>query len=1033
MVGNVLAAHRVGVVHLHRDGHGVLQHRQGDGLAVGGGNAAVVGVGDGHLHGVGVAGAVLHRLADLLRRHGQLLVIVGAVLVRRQQILDHRLEVLHAGEAAQAHLVFFGDDFQRLGHNAGHRVGGQPGGRVFAVAVGSRGDGHGKGLALQPRARPAGEFIAVGGGVAQHNVRVLDGVAGRVGFGGFAADERVADGVHGGRPLGGQGDFTHGARGDVHVAVAVRLQRVDAGDVPAREVIARAGGIVQQEPVALNAMRRGVAGSVLAAAQLVVDGVRHGRPARVQGHGALDNVGFIQLHTVGLAALGGAVPAGEVVMLALRILRDNLQRHARVFQVDGVGIHFLAVVRLIGQDGDAAPACVEGHAAGQHIRRGIHRLAGEVGRGVPAQELVAVIVGHGVFQRGVAHPVRGVGVAGVLGLVAGEDGGGLCDGHDIAVDFLRATAGHILRLTLRAHEVHGDVHAPVGVEGDVAVHLPGEVEGLALAGGVVIPAGEGHPLDVGIVRLTDRLALVHIVNAVGAQGAVVVQEVHLVAAHALQGDLHIAVGHGKADPVAVDGVLQAPGLGGDGHVPVAVLHLRVKGDGIAGGDGGHLRHLMGGNGPGVNALAVGNGELVGHLAQGQHNLGLILAAGDHQTAVHGDAVHLHHDGAVAAVEHAAAGGQAPAALLALHGLEDHRLPVVAAGDGEHRARRYQGRVDDVGDLAGVALVAPGEQVEGQVVRHGGAEHVVADGLAPGRHVAQVADAGDAVLHGAADVIQRGVEPGQRGGVNVGILLPHCGQHGIQVHLAGAGGLHGAAQHMGVLEGGCIQGGVVPIRRLDAPGMGAPVVQRDAHIHGGDGNLELAVEGEDLAVGLDGVGLVAVVVGQHHVALVAFHLVGGSGVFIRVDHAQSAVHAVADVDGGDAGIILRHGLAVDDDVLQRQLRGDIALLQRLKEQLTLHTFTVDHVVGYDWQIGQGIACLVVCVHHGGFPQLVQLAALHDGHGHAAAQGVQRPAVAPQRPVLLHGHDEDFHLKGQLDLNVDADLQVDRAEVVASARR
>ena len=780
-------------------------------------------------------------------------------------------------------------------------------------------------------------------------------------------------------------------------------------------------------------MGDGVAGGVLAAAQLVADGVRHRLPARVQGHRALDNVGFIQLHTVDRAALSGTVPAGEFVVLALRILRDDLQRHARVFQVDGVGIHLLAVVRLIGQDGDAAPAGVEGHAAGEHIRCGIHRLAGELGVVVPAQELIAVVVGHGVFQRGVAHPVRGIGVAGVFGFIAGEDGRGFRDGHDIAVDFLRPPVGDVLRQTLRANEVHRDVHAPVGVEDDVAVHLLREVEGLALAGSVVIPAGEGHSLHVGIGRLTDRLALVHIVDEVGAQRAVVVQEVHLVAAYALQVDLHVAVRHGEADPVAPGGILQPPGIGGDGNVPVAVLHFRIEGDSVAGGDGGHLRRGVSGNGPGVNALAIGDGELVGHLAQGQHNLGLVLAAVDHQAAVHGEAVHLHHDGAVGAVEQAAAGGQAPAVLLALHGLEGHGLTVVAAGDGEHRARGHQGRVDDVGDLAGVALVAAGEQVEGQVVFHGGAEHVVAHGLAPGRHVAQVADAGDAVLHGAADVIQRGIEPGQRGGVDVGILLPHRSQHGVQVHLAGAGGLHGAAQHMGVLEGGCIQGGVVPIRRLDAPGMGTPVVQRDAHVHGGDGNLEFTVEGEDLAVILDQLGLVAVLVRQHHVALVAFHLVGGSGVFIRIHHANVALLAVADVEGGDAGIIRCHSLAVDDHVLQRQLRGDGALLQILEEQLVFHAAAVDHVVGLHGQVGQGIAGLVVGALHGGLPQFIQLAALHNAHGHAAPQGVQRPAVAPQRPALLHRHNEDFHLKAQLDLNVDADLQVDGAEVVPSACR
>ena len=1032
-VGDVLAAHRIGVVHLRRDGHGGLQHRQGDFLAVGGCHAAVIGVGDGHLHGVSVAGAVLDGLANLLRRHGQLRSVIGAVLIIRQDDLGHGHNVLHAVEAAQVHLVFIRDGFQRQGHNAVNFIRGQPGSLVFAVAHGAHGNRHGEGLALQPGARPAGEFVAVGGGVVQHNVRVLDGVGGGVGRSGLAADERVVNGVHDGRPLGGQGDVAHGGRRDVHVALAVRLQRVNAGDHPAREVIARTGGRGQEEPVALDAVGGGVVSSVLTAVQLVVDGIRHRLPARVQHHRALNDVGFIQLHTVALAALGGTVPAGEFVMLTLRILRDDLQRHARVFQVDGVGIHLLAVVRLIGQDGDAAPAGVEGHALGQHIRCGIHRFAGELGVVVPAQELIAVVVGQGVFQRGVAHPVRGIGVAGVFGFIAGEDGGGFRDGHDVAVDFLRVAVGDVLCQTHRANEVHGDVHAPVGVKGDVAVHLLREVEGLALAGGVVVPPGEGQTADVGIGRLTDRLALVHIVDEVGAQRAVVVQEVHLVAAYALQVDLHVAVRHGEADPVAPGGILQPPGIGGDGHIPVAVLHLRVKGDGVAGGDGGHLCRGVGGNGPGINALAVGDGELVGHLAQGQHNLGLVLAAVDHQAAVHGDAVHLHHDGAVGAVEQAAAGGQAPAALLALHGLEGHRLSVVAAADREHGTGGHLGRVDDVGDFAGIALVAAGEQVEGQVVFHGGAEHVVAHGLAPGRHVAQVADAGDAVLHGTADVIQRGIEPGQAGRIDVGVLLPYLGQHGVQVDFTGCGGFHGAAQHMGVLEGGRIQGGVVPVRRLDAPGMGTPVVQCDAHVHGGDGNLELTIEGEGLAVILDQLGLVAVLIGQHHVALVAFHLVGGSGVFIRIHHAKVAVHTVADVEGGDAGIIRRHSLAVDDDVLQRQLRGNVALLQVFEQQLVLHAAAVDHVVGLHGQVGQGIAGLVVGVEHGGFPQFIQLAALHNAHGHAAPQGVQRPAVAPQRPGLLHRHDGDFHLKAQLDLNIDADLQVNRAEVVPSACR
>ena len=826
-------------------------------------------------------------------------------------------------------------------------------------------------------------------------------------------NEFIADGIDDALPVGGQGDVAGVTRGDADHAV----DDLNARRRPAEEGIALAGGIANDDLAALNAVEVGVGRIVLAAVQLVGDDVIHGLPSRIQRHAALDNI-RIEVDVAGRAGVLRAEPAEELIVLALRRFGDVLHRHAHVFHGHGIGLFLLAVVQLVGQNGNLIPAGIEGHAAGEDVARRIHGIAREVGGEIPAGEIVSVIVGQLVIQRGIAQLMHGVGVAGVFGLVAGED---------------RAVAvGH--RLALRTAEIHGDIHAPVGIQGDIVVDLLREVIGLALAGLVVVPARKGQAADVGIGRLLDGFALLHIDALVHVQLAIVVHEVHLIAAHAMEGDLHVVERHGEAKLVAVGGVVQSLGLGGEAHADIALLQLDGESDLVAGHDGGHILGIVAQDLPIVDAIRHFDGQHAAELAQNQRDHAFSLASGDSQAAVDGRAaVHAQHDLALGAVEGSARRRQAPAVLLALHGRKAQLFAIIAAANREHRVGGRFGRFDDIGDLAGVAREAVGVQVEGQVVFVGGCKDIVAHGVAPGRQIAHVADARDAVLHGAVDLVEGGVEPGERRDVDIGILLLHCGDHGIEVDLAGGGGLHGAAQYMGVLEAGLKHGGIVPFGSFDAPGVGAPVVQGDVHVDGGGGHLELAEEGQYQLLELDQLGLVLVLVGQHHVALIGFHLVGGGQHLICIDHAEPAVHAVADIDDACARIVGRNRFTVEDDVLQRQLRGDVALLQVFKQQLVFRAGGGKHVVGLHGDIWQGIARPVFCLLHESIPLLHQIVVLHHAHGHAAGPAVQRQACAQDRPALLRGDQEDLDLERQLDFSVNADLQVDGARIIASARR
>ena len=608
---------------------------------------------------------------------------------------------------------------------------------------------------------------------------------------------------------------------------------------------------------------------------------------------------------------------------------------------------------------------------------------------------MSLITRQDVFQRMIAHFVGGVGIAGILAFIAGEDRQGIHHGHGFAVNFHIPAARHIGCRTLRAAKVHSYVHTPVGVQGHVAVHLPGEVIGFALAGGIVIPARKGQPFNSRIIGLCDGAVLQHIGAVVGAKLAVVVHEVRLVAPHAVQGNPDIIERHDEGDGIFVHGVLQSSGLGGQAQALEALLQLGRDHHPVAGGNGGHLRTGMAPDGPAVDALPVADGEAPGEFAQRQDHHGFLLASGCGQTGFDVlAAVDAQHDRAFHAVEISAACRQGPAAGLALHGQEGHRFRRVAAAKGERSVAGHAGRVNDIGNLIGIAGEAVGKQPEGQVVFIAGFKGVEAHRAAVGRHVAQTADLGNAVLHGAVNLVAGGVEPGKGGVGKIGILRPHRCNHGVKVDFAGAAGLHGAAQHMGVLKGSGMHGGVVPFGGFNAPGMGAPVIQGDVHMDGGGGHLELTGEGEHLPMVLDQLGLVLVFVGQHHVAGIIRHLVGGGSHLVRVDHAMPlAVFTIADDNDIDARIVRRNRLAVDHDIFQRQLRGNVALLQVFKQQLVFGAGGGEHVVGFHGQIGEGEYRLAVGIDDVPLPYLIQFGRLHHAHGHAAGPCVQRPLFSP----------------------------------------
>ena len=493
--------------------------------------------------------------------------------------------------------------------------------------------------------------------------------------------------------------------------------------------------------------------------------------------------------------------------------------------------------------------------------------------------------------------------------------------------------------------------------------------------------------------------------------------------------------HGEGDRAAVRAILQSCGLRGEAQILIAVHQPGREDDLFAGEDAVHLRRIVGTDFPGRDAFPAGDGEFLFQAFQLQYDDGFLLASGDRQSGIDGlSSVHTHLDRSLAAVKSNTRNGQAPAVRRILHAHEGPVFPCVSAANREQGILRRIFRFDDVGNITGISLIAVDEQTEGHAVFIGRLIHVIAHSSAVGRQIAQVAELRNAVLNGAVYLVEGRVEPGEHRFIDFGILLLYSGDHFVEIDLTGCADICGTAQNVGVLEGGLKHGGIVPLCCLDPPAVGAPVVQRDVHVDRGDGHLEFAMEGEYLPMVLDQFGLVFILISQHHIALIILYLVVGRRILVCVDRAAPvAVCAIANNDDVDARIISRDRFAVDDHVLQRQLCGDIALLQIFKQLLAFGAFARAQVVGIQGKIEQVVAGFVVGVLHGLRPHFLQRRLLHHAHGHVVVQGVQRPSLRPERAAELKGKEEQVDPRFTTELQVYAHIQIQRVRIIASARR
>ena len=681
------------------DGHRILGDMQGHaGLGYAGFAAVILGEGEADTRRKDVIRAALQGAAVLLHRHGELAAHIGrAGLIARQSRLDVGQEVRHiqvgqvVAEISRGFLDQVGQGRPRRRKNLIHGSGQLPGGGVAAIADGTGGNRDGFRRLGQIRARPARKVIARAGGIRQGDGVALDGVGSGIFHGHAAAAQRVADGVINRRPCGLQGSIARRAGRQPGVERVVELHGILR--FPAAEGIALAGGSGKVDPVILDRVSLGVGGVVGAAVQLVGNGILDGLPACVQRHAAFHQVGG-QVDAVSLQAGGRAVPAGEVVAGA-----HGGRGRIRAHQLADVFIRLVvpglrAIVHHEGQSGPLIPPGVEGYAAGQHIAGELlQHFAGEVGRGIPAAEVVALGRGDHHIHHGFVHPAGGEGVPlhfiGVVGEEVGAPIRGIvgCNG-------------------LLPAEVHSDVHVPVSEDGRVLADRLAEVEGIARAIRIVIPARKGQTADRGILRLDKAAVLCRFHHAVEAQVVIVVQAVHLVVRHAVHLDGNIVVRHHEGNGIILEvrDVAQALRVGGEAQVVVAIQQLGSEDDHVAGLDGIHVRGVGGQQRPVTQGVLVdGYFQRPGHTVQRQGNLVLRLAAGDRQAGfnIRATAAAQHHRIRTAIGKGRTVHGQGPAVFLTLHRGKGHVLR--SAADEELRIISDACHAQDVGHLAGIAV------------------------------------------------------------------------------------------------------------------------------------------------------------------------------------------------------------------------------------------------------------------------------------------------------------------------------------------
>ena len=1002
-----------------RQHRNLLRHRERDSDFVLDGLAVVVGI--GHLHIVGIDIHQIRLDGSARRRFGVLkrLPIVGARAAADgffDQPGDGGFAVAARREVLQRNRRRIGNGIQRVHQNLRGGILRLPLSGVDAVARASGRNGQIDRGFRHAFANPADEDIAVVArlGRNQRDVAAFDGVGRRVLGGSLAVADVVGDGVDHRLPVRRQGQIAGGSVRNDHLRrpFAVFAHR------PSGEFIARAGGRGQLDVRALHRVGRGIGGIVLAAGQLVMDGVFHGHPAGIQLCVGLQSIRSRIEGRVRRAG-GARVPSREAVVLARGILGHVHQRIALQLRSRVVALGNAVVIDIIVDVDDLHPQRVELQARLKRQRLKIHRFAGEIGRGIPAHKRVSRIVGQHDFGHLPVQTQRAERKAGVHVLL----GVSLKDG-------LRFELGQLIeRASARPAEIHRHVHRPVGVDRDV-LHWRGlELVGHG-AGLVRIPAAEGQALDRRIARALNRLVLRNLLGFVNVKAGDIVHPLHRVQLRGRQHQRHIHRRHDEGQMVVRQAVGNRRGHFKDGQdIAVRLVAYDVQLDPRAGRNAAQIQVLGRGRLESLDTLAKNDRQRISGVVQVERVPAGILAARHRQSG--GDlfaGFQRHHNLARRAVEGRAARLQRPRAVLG--GCEVQPLAIFRARGVEARGRiaRIAQNVGH-GAVRGIVRVdfkAARVEIEGQTVLFRLRTNVVAQRVVIQAQIAERADLGIAVLNQAA--LNAGPVDGsvlQSGRLSEG-LLPDAGQ----IDLRSRRRLKQAAHHVRRGEGLLVDDPAVPARVLQTPEMGALIVEHDLHVHRGGGQRALSGQMELQLLLFDQRRGTVVQIAHHQIQLHRLAAILRRDLFVQIDVAgQPVLFPPAEFKQGISGIVRREQLAVDGHVPNAQ--RDLGIL-RLRQSLSGSAAAVDQLVIAHGNGGKAEAGAMVGQKHLLFPLRAQGFLVHIAQSGGHTGAVQRPALRPDVPRSADGEQNEVRLQGQIDRRVQTHFEVQRAHIAAVAR-
>ena len=997
----------------------LLRHRERDSDFILDGLAVVVGI--GHLHSVGIDvhqirlnGVSRKRLGVLERLH-----IVNARTAADglvHQPGDGGFAVAALGEALQRNRRRVGNGIHRVHQNLRCGILRLPLSGVDAVARASGRNGQINRRFSHTFANPADEDIAVVVrlGRSQRDVAAFDGVGRRVLGGGFAVSDVIGDGVDHGLPVRRQGQIAGASVRNDHLGrpFAAFARR------PSDEFIARAGGTGQLDVRALHRVGRGIGGIVLAAAQIVADGVFHRLPAGVQLRVGLQPIRSRIEGRVRRAG-GARVPAREAVVLTRGVLGHIHQRIALQLRSRIIALGNAVVIDVVVDVDDLRPQRVELQAPLQRQRIEIHRFAGEIGGSIPAHKRVSRMVGQHDFGHLPIHTQRAEREAGVHVLL----GVSLKDG-------LRFELGQPeQRASARAAEVHRHIHRPVGVHRDGLRRSGLELVGHG-AGLVRVPAAEGQALDRRIARTPNGFVLRNFFGLVNVEAGDVVQPLHRVQLRGRQHQRHIHRRHDERQMVVRHAVGNRRERFKDGQdVAVRLVADDVQLNPRAGRNAAQIQPLGRGRLEALDALAGHDRQRIGRVVQVERVPAGVLAARHRQPG--GDlfaAFQRHHDFTRRAVEGRAARLQRPRAVLG--GGEVQPLAVFRARGVEPRGRiaRIAQHVCH-GAVRGILRVdfkAARVEIEGQSVLLRLRANVVAQRVVIQTQIAERADLGIAVLNQTA--LNAGPADGsvlQSGRLCEG-LLPDAGQ----IDLRGRGGLEQAAHHVRCGEGLLVDDLAVPSRVLQSPEMGALVVEHDLHVHRGGGQRALSGQMEFQLLLFDQRRGAVVQIAHRQIQLHRLAAILRRDLFVQIDVAgQPILFQPAEFKQGVSGIVRREQLAVDGHVPNAQ--RDLGIL-RLRQSLSGSAAAVHQPVIAHGNGGKAEAGAMVGQKHLLLPLRAQGFLVHIAQSGGHAGAVQRPALRPDVPRSADGEQYEVGLQGQIDRRVQTHLEVQRAHIAAVAR-